>query len=182
MEFIIAQVISVFTTASAVLSMQFKGMKPVLVCQIISNLMCAATFLLLGGLSGMAICSVAILQCIVVFACNVKGIKPPLPILLGFIGAYVVCSLVFFQSFVDVFSAMGAVFFAIGMAQDKASAARRWYLANPVCWLIYDVFTMAYGNVLTHAILFFTTLLAIVRLDLPEYRRKRREQASRDER
>ena len=52
MEFILAQVISVLTTATAVLSMQFKGIKPILICQILSNFLCATTYILLGGYSG----------------------------------------------------------------------------------------------------------------------------------
>lgn len=171
MSFIIAQIISILTTATAVLSMQFKGIKPILFCQILSNLFCAATYILLGGYSGSIICLIAIVQCLVVFAYNVKKVKPHLWVILVFIALYVAASAILFQSFADVFSAMGAVIFAIGIVQKNAAATRRWYVANPVCWILYDLFTMAYGNVLTHGIIFVSTLLAIIRLDLPEYKR-----------
>ena len=114
------------------------------------------------------------MQCLVVFAYNVKKVKPHLWVILVFIALYVAASAVLFQSFADVFSAMGAVIFAIGIVQKKTSAMRLWYVANPVCWILYDVFTMAYGNILTHGIIFISTLLAIIRLDLPEYRRKKK--------
>lgn len=171
MNFIIAQIISILTTATAVLSMQFKGIKPILICQILSNLFCATTYILLGGYSGSIICLIAIAQCLVVFAYNAKKIKPHLWVILVFIALYVATSAILFQSFADVFSAMGAVIFAIGIVQKKASATRRWYVANPVCWILYDIFTMAYGNILTHGIIFISTLLAIIRLDFPEYKR-----------
>ena len=170
MEFIIAQIISVLTTVTAVLSMQFKGVKPILICQILSNLFCATTFVLLGAYSGCVICLVAIVQCLIVFAYDVKKVKPPLWIIVTFILLYVAVSAVLFQSFADIFSAMGAVFFAIGMVQKKSSATRRWYFASPICWIVYDLFSAAYGNILTHGIIFVSTLLAIVRLDLPEYK------------
>ena len=85
MSFIIAQIISILTTATAVLSMQFKGIKPILFCQILSNLFCAATYILLGGYSGSIICLIAIAQCLVVFAYNVKKVKPHLWVILVFI-------------------------------------------------------------------------------------------------
>lgn len=173
MEFILAQVISILTTATAVLSMQFKGVKPILICQILSNLFCAMTFILLGAYSGCVICLVAIVQCLIIFAYDVKNLKPPLWIIVTFILLYVAVSAALFQSFADVFSAMGAVFFAIGMAQKRSSATRRWYFINPICWIVYDLFSGAYGNILTHGIIFVSTLLAIIRLDLPEYRRKK---------
>ena len=171
MEFILAQVISILTTVTAVLSMQFKGIKPILLCQILSNLFCATTFILLGAYSGCVICLVAIVQCLIVFAYDTKKVKPHRVVIFLFILLYIAVSAVLFQSFADVFSAMGAVFFAVGMVQRTSSATRRWYFANPICWIVYDLFSGAYGNILTHGIIFVSTLLAIIRLDLPEYKR-----------
>ena len=177
MDFILAQVISILTTTFAVLSMQFKGMKPVLICQLICNLFCSTTYILLGAYSGSLICLIAIVQCLVVFFYTKKEIQPPVAIIFVFMALYVAASAFLFQSFADLFSAMGAVFFAIGMTQKSASAARLWYVANPVCWIFYDVFTQAYGNILTHGLIFTSTLIAIIRLDLPVYRAKKKAQA-----
>ena len=175
MDFIIAQAISVLTTAFAVLSMQFKSMKHVLICQLICNLLCSTTYVLLGAYSGSLICLIAIVQCLVVFFYNKKRIQPHIAVILVFIALYIAASAILFQSFADVFSAMGAVFFAIGMTQKSSAAARRWYIANPVCWILYDIFALAYGNILTHGIIFISTLIAIIRLDLPNYRAKKKE-------
>lgn len=177
MEFIVAQAISVLTTIAAILSMQFKSMKPVLWCQILSNLLCATTFILLDAFSGSIICLIAIVQCLVIFAYNTKDRKPPLAVILGFILLYIAASVFLFQSFADIFSAMAAVIFAIGMTQKKASAARLWYVANPLFWIVYDLFSMAYGNIITHSLIFISTLIGIIRLDLPVYRAKKKAQA-----
>ena len=170
--FYIAQAISILTTLSAVLSMQFKSMKYVLICQILSNLFCATTFILLGAYSGCVICLIAVFQCLIICAYNAKNVKPHLAVILSFIALYIAASAILFQSVADVFSAMGAVVFAIGMTQKKSSTTRLWYAFNPICWIVYDLFALAYGNILTHSILFVTTLLAIIRLDLPEYKQK----------
>ena len=175
MEFVIAQGISVLTTVFAVLSMQFKGMRAVLLCQLLCNLFCASSYILLGAYSGSIICLIAIFQCLAIFAYNAKGNQPPRVLLLVFIACYVAASAFLFQSFADLFSAMGAVFFAIGMVQKKASAARLWYVANPVCWMVYDLFSMAYGNLITHGIILLSTVIGIIRLDLPAYRRNKKQ-------
>jgi beta-lactamase regulating signal transducer with metallopeptidase domain len=44
--------------------------------------------------------------------------------------------------------------------------AFHWF--NPLCWLVYDLFTAAYGNFILHVIVFSTTLLAILRRDLKQ--------------
>ena len=78
MEFYIAQGISVVTCVLAVITMQFKSMRGILIGQTIVNLTSVLTYVLLGGLSGAGICFVAILQSIVMYILNVKNIKPQL--------------------------------------------------------------------------------------------------------
>ena len=52
MEFYIAQGISVVTCVLAVITMQFKSMRGILIGQTIVNLTSVLTYVLLGGLSG----------------------------------------------------------------------------------------------------------------------------------
>ena len=72
MEYYIAQLISILTALFAVLSMQMKKMKYVLITQILANLLAASTYLLLNGFSGAGISLIAILQLVVVYIYNVK--------------------------------------------------------------------------------------------------------------
>ena len=78
MEFYIAQGISIVTALVAILSMQLKNMKSILIFQITANLLAASTYFLLGGFSGAGISLIAIIQLIVMFFYNKKNIKPPL--------------------------------------------------------------------------------------------------------
>ena len=73
MEFYIAQGISVLTALTAVLMMQFKSMKLILLGQIVANLLAASTYFLLDGLSGAGICFLAIAHTIVMFFYNRKN-------------------------------------------------------------------------------------------------------------
>ena len=168
MEFYLAQGISVLTCIVAVGMMQFKDMKKILAGQILANLLTASTYLLLGGLSGAGICLLAIVQSVAMFLYNLKMIPPPKPLIALFIALYVACSALYFRSAADLLSSLAAVCYAFSVVQTKASLSRLWYLFNPLCWLVYDLFTAAYGNFILHVIIFSTTLLAILRRDLKQ--------------
>lgn len=166
MEFYIAQAISVLNGILAVIMMQFKSMKKILIFQIICNLLTAVSYALLGGLSGAGICIIAIVQTITMFIYNIKKVPPHKIVIIAFVALYIGCSAFYFKSFIDIFSALAAVCFAISVVQTKAALSRLWYLFNPLCWLIYDIYTKAYGNLALHLVVFVSTFIGIIRNDL----------------
>ena len=165
MEFYIAQVISVLTTIVAIVMMQFKKMHWILLGQITANLLSGSTYLLLGGLSGAGISVVAVVQSVVMFLYNRRGRKPHLPVVIGFIVLYIACSVYYYTSPIDLCSSVAAVTFAVSIMQENAAASRRWYVFNPLFWLIYDAYTGAYVNILVHGAVLVSTVMAMVRLD-----------------
>lgn len=166
MAFYIAQAISVLTALVAVFMVQFKTMEKILVGQIMANVLTASTYFLLGGFSGAGICFIAILQSVIMFLLAKKEKQVKLPVILVFVGLYLVCSCLYYSSFVDVFSALAAVCFAFSIAAKNPKLSRRWYVLNPICWMIYDIATKAYGNFIIHAVVFISTFSAILRLDI----------------
>ena len=163
MEFYIAQAISILTCIVAVVMVQLKSMKQILTGQIIANLLSASTYFLLGGLSGAGICFVAIVQSVVMYIYDAKKIKPHLTVVIGFIAAYILCSVVYYKSPVDIFSALAAIAFAMSVVQTKPQTSKCWYCLNPFFWLIYDVFNLAFINLVMHLVIFISTLIAIFR-------------------
>ena len=164
-EFYIAQGISVLITIIAVLMMQFKSMTIILLGQISANLLTATTYFLLGGLSGAGICFIAIIQTVTMFVYNRKKKTPHIALILVFIALYIGCCIYYYQSIVDIFSALAAITFALSIAQQDSKKARIWYIFNPICWLIYSFFCQAYGNCITYSIIFVSTLIAMIRVD-----------------
>ena len=166
--FYIAQGISVLTCIVAILMMQWKTMKKILMGQIAANLLTASTYFLLGGFSGAGICFIAIFQSIVMFFYSLKQIPPHRWVIGVFLALYVGCSAVCYQSPGDILSALAAICFAMSVVQTKPSLSRLWYLFNPLFWLCYDILTRAVGNFLLHLVVFIATLFAIIRNDLPK--------------
>jgi uncharacterized protein YybS (DUF2232 family) len=92
MEFYVAQGISILTAIVAILSMQLKSMKNILITQITANLLAASTYFLLDSFSGAGISLIAIIQLIVMYIYNKNG-KTPHKIVVGlFIAAYTIYS------------------------------------------------------------------------------------------
>ena len=166
MEFYIAQGISVVVTILALISMQFKNLKMVLAFQIILNLLCATTYLLLDGNSGAGICLLAILQSVVYYVLNCKKIEPPIYLVIIFICLFIGCSIISYKSLIDLLPCAAATCFAISMAQKTSAKTRAFYLANPIFWSVYDIFTLAYVSFFMHFAIFVSTLFAIIRLDI----------------
>ena len=110
MDFYIAQGISVLTALTAIVGMQMKNMKAILLSQILANLFTASTYILLDVFSGAGICLVAIAQAVTMFFYNQKNKKPQLWVIILFISLYIGCSVVYYKTFIDVFSALAAAF------------------------------------------------------------------------
>jgi len=165
MEFYIAQGISVLTALTAIITMQLKNMKGILIGQILSNLFTASTYFLLGGFSGAGICLLAIVQAVVMFFYNQKEKKPHLAVIVVFILLYIACSVIYYEHFIDIFSALAAVCYAMSITQTTAKGSRLWYVFNPLFWVVYDVYTHAYGNLIMHATIFVSTAIALIRTD-----------------
>lgn len=172
----IAHIINVCNAVIAVLVMQLKDMKSILIGHITINLISGVAFFLLGGYSGAAIAGIAIVQCVVMFFYDRKSIKPPLPVVLLFMAAYIAGSVFNYHSPVDLLAALAALFFAIGVTRSKPSVVRLWNALNPLTWMVYDIFIDGYGALIMHGVIFLSLVIAILRLDvLPKRRAKKQE-------
>ena len=146
--------------------MQLKKMNAILICQLVANSLAALTYLFLDGKSGVGISIIAVVQTVVMFLIEKKG-KKPHPVILGlFIAAYAVYSILIFQNIFDLLPLCAAICFALGIAQKKPSAYRIFGAINPLFWLVYDVYTLAFVNIIMHSSIFISAMVGIVRLDI----------------
>ena len=166
--FWLAQGISVLTGILAIIMMQMKNMKTILLFQIIVNLTASLNYLLLGGDSGAFISLLAIIQSIVVFIFNTKNKKPHIAILIAFATGYVSISaynIISSGEIIGILPAMAAICFCVSLVQEKPSVFRIWGALNPSFWLIYDLMTESYVMFCVHLGILISTIIAMVRLD-----------------
>ncbi|MBQ8408518.1 MAG: YgjV family protein [Clostridia bacterium] len=166
--FYIAQGISVVTGVLAILLMQFKNMKTILLFQIIVNLLASSNYLLLGGDTGAIVSALAIIQSVVMFLYSQRQRKPHLAVIVGFICAYVACStynIVMTRDLMELLPAFAAVCFSVSLVQEKPSVFRIWGALNPSFWLAYDLYTRSYVMFCVHLGILISSVVAMVRLD-----------------
>ena len=157
--------ISVITAIIAILSVQLKGMRGILVTQIIGNTLAASTYFLVGRFTGAGVSIIAVVQTVVMYFYNMKDKKPHRIVTLAFIAAYIINAALTLLTVFDIFPAISAVCYALAVAQIKPVRFRFFSIWNPLCWMIYDVYAKLPVNFLMHLGIFISVIVACVRLD-----------------
>lgn len=163
---LISQIIGIAVAVAAVLSMQLKNVKSILICQLLCNGLGALSYLLLNELSGFMLHAVAVCQTLVFYIIRQKEIKAPKYVSWIFVVLFVGCSALSYKSPVDLFSAFSALMFSLSICCEKPSRYRAFMLFNGISWVLYDVNVAAYSMIITHALLVVSTVAGIIRLDL----------------
>ena len=171
--FWIAQGISVVTTVIAILCMQLKKMKAILICQLLANTLAGLTYFFLDGKSGIGISILAVVQTVVMYFYGKKEKIPHPLVTIAFCASYVIYSLLIFENAFDLLPAAAAIFFALSVAQKKPSLYRIFAAINPIFWIAYDVYEDAYIYIFMHSGIFISAVIGIIRLDIIEKRKNR---------
>lgn len=176
MNFIIAQWLGIITTIVALLSVQFKSVESILIGQIVSNVLVALSYWLLGGMSGAWICILAAVQTVIIYFLDKLDIKnknrKKRVLLLLFVMGYVVGTMAVYKDWRDVVSGVCAILFVLAIIQTESAKLRIIMMLNAMLWVIYDYKTEAYTNILTHGLELLSILIAMIRLDRGEQRKK----------
>lgn len=166
--FILAQIIGFLVTINAAIGTQFRSMKAILIMEIVNNLLTSTTYILLGSLSGMWVCIVAMLQVILLSYLNTKNDKLQekrrTMMTIVFVLIYVLGSVVVYEKPVDVFPCICALIFTFSVCQKDALYYKILIIISLLFWIIYDYTTGAYTTVLTRVMLIVLTGIGIVRL------------------
>lgn len=166
MEFIISQLCGIAVSVAAILSMQLKNIKHILICQLLCNFLGAISYIMLGGFSGCGIYIAACVQTVLYYVFNLKNIKPHALFTVFFMAVFLMCSIATYQGFEDVISAVAALTCAMALSRTKPSGYRFFMLLNGLLWLIYDLCMGAYGMMFSHIVTMCSAAVGIIRLDL----------------
>lgn len=167
MNFIIGQIFSVVSLVLAVVGVQFKKVKHVLLGSMSSNIATALSYAFLGGLSGAWICIVGAVQTLIMFLANKYEMKQKMRNVLTIVFAvvYVTGTIVVYQGWDDIVACACAVLYILAIVQKDTATYRKFLSANTCLWIVYDVAVMAYVNIITHGIMLGSLIIAMIRLD-----------------
>lgn len=137
-----------------------KKMKTVLIFSLMGNVLIAASYLIVGGFSGAAICFTASVQLMINFYYASKSKQLPKVWLILHLAAFAAVNLLTFHAWYDVLSLAAAMLFVLSVSRSDAKYYRLIYIPNLIIWIIYDLCAVAYGNLATHIIVLASVLIA----------------------
>lgn len=166
-----------------IVAFQVKNRKTLLLFQIISNLLPAISFMLLGmeKMIGGAVAFVASFHTAVTYYYSQKGSVPPWAPSALFIGLYAVAS--FLPSVIaggigllDLFPFLTGVIYVFALREPRIENARWFFFTNLILWILYDCLgeKVAVANLITHCITLGSIIISIIRYNfiLPARERK----------
>ena len=165
---IIGNVISAITLIiSVIVTATFKKVNHILLGEIAMNLLVALSFVFLGGLSGAWVCIVATVQTVILFFANERQISKTARTVITviFLAAYVVGTAVVYVDWKDIVACLCAFFYVFAVCATKSANYRWFMLVNSLLWVIYDIKTAAFVNIITHGITAVSTIIGKIRLD-----------------
>lgn len=169
MFFVIAQIMGIFSTVSAIFCVQAKTAGGILLGQILANGFSGISYGLLGSLSGAWICILAAVQSILVSFMNrmipEKRKKWILVSSVLFSALYIAGGIAAYAQWPDILSCICALLFVVTIIQQDAGKMRNVMLVSMTLWVIFDIAMGAYTNIITHASTIVSILTAKIRLD-----------------
>ncbi len=149
----LSYIASFIATVLSLLEPYNKKMKTVLVFSFIGNVLVGISYILVGGISGSAICFTAAVQLLINYSFTVRERKIPAAVITVHAAAFLAVNLITFKAWYDVFALIASMLFVLSVAQSNAKYYRAIYIPNCLVWIVYDFMAKAYGNLLTHIVL-----------------------------
>lgn len=169
MYFLMAQIMGVFSTISAIFCVQAKNAGGILLGQFLANSFSGISYGMLGSLSGAWICILAAVQSVLVSFLNKmeleKREKWVLVSSLVFSAFYIIGGIAAYAQWPDILSCICALLFVVTIVQQDAGKMRNVMLISMTIWVIFDIAMGAYTNIITHASTIVSILTAKFRLD-----------------
>ncbi len=138
MTYYIGQALGVIVTIGAIVTLQLKNKKQMLLVSAGVNILAAFNILLLDSFSsGVIINLVAVLQIVLSLWHEKKNTDVTLPEKIIFLVLYVTGGALGFKSAIDILSIVAAVFYMLAMFQKKEQRIRLFLMGNMLSWTIY---------------------------------------------
>ncbi len=161
--FIAGQIAGIFNTIFAILSLQCKSMKRLLILQIISNGLLMLNFALLDAWSLIGI--IAAVQTVITFVFKVKKLKIPSFVIVLYIASFITSTIYIYEEFLDILPGIAAMIYTLSIVQKKSSDCRILTIFISILCIIFDIGSGIWIKVIPHTFLLCCTVVGIMRLD-----------------
>ena len=158
----ISYIASMIATVLGLIEPFGKKMKTILTFNFLGNLLVGLSYLMVSQKSVALICFTACVQVLINYTFDARGKKLPLWLIIVHAVVFLAVNILTFTAWFDIFALIAAMLFVLSVAQNSAKYYRVLYVSNSLVWIAYDFLAKAYGNLVTHIVLFIATGIAII--------------------
>ena len=138
MKYFIGQALGILVTFGAILTLQMKNKKQMLLVSAVVNILASLNILLIDSFtSGVIINLVAVIQIILSLWHERTNTQPGLYEKIVFLFLYVAGGALGFKKLIDILSIVAAVFYMFAMFQKKEQRIRLFLMGNMLSWTVY---------------------------------------------
>ena len=162
--FLTAQLIGIIALLFSITVFQLNERSKMLRLSMMASILYAVHFFLLGAVTGAALNLISALRSFCFF-----HLKPTTQqrhgILFTFIIFQCAATALTWQGFVSVFALIASILSAYAAWHQKPKQIRRWALASPPFYFVYDALSQSYPGMLVEIIIIFSNLVGEYRFD-----------------
>lgn len=163
---IIAQVVGILAIITFALSPHQKKKKKILTVQLISSVLYALQYLLLGAFSAVATNIIGAVKNWVFYLYAKKDKEIPIAILCIYIIILLISGIFTYTNIFSIFPIILSILYAYGVWQSNLKVFRIISVFGAVCWIIYNFAVGAYVSAIGNIVQLISAIIAVVRIDI----------------
>lgn len=164
--FLIAQIMGACGALAMMLSSWQKSRKKIFFFLIFDNVFYFLQYIFLGAYSGAFTNVVGLLRTIIFSQKNKNKFFSTKVPLFGIIILYVIINIFTYDGISSLFPAIASIIYAIVLWQDDPKNIRIGSAIMLLMWFVYNLVVKAYVGALIEGILFLSSLIAIIKIDV----------------
>lgn len=165
MAFAIAQLLGLIALMLSIVGLQQNTTRKFLFFQVLINVLYTLQYFLLGATTGLSMCLVNTIRCIVFYS-NKKKDNQSIVIFLLFLVIYLFLGICAASSLFDVILIIGTLMYTYSLWQSKMKITRVGTLISIISYIIYNLAVSAYSALILDFIDFVSISIAIIRYDI----------------
>lgn len=170
---VIAQIIGVLAFILSAISFQAKSFKMINILKIISQIMFTVQYLMLGAFTAMFMNMFSFVRGFVYIDLEKKN-KSTILAQIVFSIIFISLGILTWDGIIGILAIMGTVIQTIAFGNTKPSNIRLINLPTCFMWMAYNLHYSSVGGLCSDIFSLISIIIGIIRLDIPEYKRKKK--------
>ena len=160
---IISQILGFIAIVVVIISMLFREKSKILLFSTIYNVLTLTSYILLGRYLGCILVGIATLKTLVYYIFSIKKMSRNIIVLIVFEVSIITVSIIFWQSWFDIFLLINLVINTYTTWQDNVKIIKIFSVVCCVFLSLYDFFSGAYMYIISELLFGGTALISLIK-------------------